>query len=96
MDRFKDPEMSYRRSYEHDAWELFKAIEHLLPVPVRTDARRRIQRDVRNWRADNIAGKIGTAGRSERPNNRYRSPEQAHASTIGACRGVPGMSGIGE
>ena len=59
MNRFDDPEMSYRRGYEHGAWDLFKTIEHLLPASARQDAKNWIQHDIRNWRADNLAGRTG-------------------------------------
>ena len=59
MNRFSDPEMSYRRGYEHGAWEIFNAIEHLLPASAREDARTWIRQEVRHWRAENIAGRTG-------------------------------------
>jgi hypothetical protein len=51
--------MSYRRGYEHGARELFLAFEHLLPDVEREVVRKWIQSDIRNWRAENLAGKSG-------------------------------------
>ena len=56
MSAFLDPEMSYRRGYEHGAWELFHAIEDHLPPSIREEAKTWIQRDIRTWRVANLTG----------------------------------------
>jgi hypothetical protein len=45
-----DPEMSYRRGYEHGAVETFRAVERFLDAATREVLRVWIQEDVHGWR----------------------------------------------
>ena len=56
MDEYADPEMSYRRGYQHGAWELFVAIDAFLPAAIATQVREWILRDLREWRLKNLRG----------------------------------------
>jgi hypothetical protein len=45
-----DPEMSYRRGYEHGAAEMFRAVELFLNPVIREALRAWIEEDVHGWR----------------------------------------------
>jgi hypothetical protein len=70
-DEFADPEMSFRRGYVHGAWILFKEIESALTPPQRETIRNWIERDLANWRLNNLKGL------SERPSVMIPSGEFA-------------------
>jgi hypothetical protein len=60
MSSFDDPEISYRRGYEHGAWQLFEDIETLLPEAVRSEIRSWVYNEVHSkWRVPNLAGETG-------------------------------------
>ncbi len=51
-----DPEMSYRRGYEHGAVETFRAVERFLGPATREVLRAWIQEDVHGWRYKAMLG----------------------------------------
>src|SRR4051794_6926160 len=60
MSSFDDPEMSYRRGYEHGASQLFEEIAHLLPEAVARDIKGWIFHEIHTkWRLPNLTGKTG-------------------------------------
>ena len=60
-----DPEMSYRRGYEHGAAETFRAVERFLDPAMREVLRAWIEEDVHGWRYKAMLGHAPTW----RPNN---------------------------
>jgi hypothetical protein len=58
-DEYDDPEMSYRRGYEHGAWKLFEAIDRFLPRGTAAAVRKWIEVDVKRWRIGNMRGETG-------------------------------------
>jgi len=51
-----DPEMSYRRGYEHGAAETFRAVERFLDPSTREVLRGWIENDVYLWRVKAMLG----------------------------------------
>ena len=45
-----DPEMSYRRGYQHGASETFRAVEQFLDPAMREVVRAWIEKDIDGWR----------------------------------------------
>jgi hypothetical protein len=45
-----DPEMSYRRGYQHGAFETFRAVEQFLDPVMREIVRTWIEKDINGWR----------------------------------------------
>jgi hypothetical protein len=51
-----DPEMSYRRGYEHGAVEVFRAVERFLDPATREVLRAWVQEDIHGWRYKAMLG----------------------------------------
>jgi len=51
-----DPEMSYRRGFEHGAVEMFRAVERFLDLATREVVRGWIEQDVNGWRLKAMLG----------------------------------------
>jgi hypothetical protein len=51
-----DPEVAYRRGYEHGVIEMFHAVERFLDHATREDLRVWIEKDVHGWRLKAMLG----------------------------------------